>query len=97
MQTEGQKIPLFLVQADTFLIGSHQSICLHNSIIISRFQERRIKGIMNRLDRLYFYLRAKFFELCLRISFWIDEVAGFEIPDGEEGENSEDGENDGIG
>ena len=44
---------------------------------------------MNRLDRLYFYLRAKFFELCLRISFWIDEVAGFEIPDGEEDKKEE--------
>lgn len=39
---------------------------------------------MNRLDRLYFYLRAKFFGLCLRVSFWIDKAAGFEIPDGEE-------------
>lgn len=43
-----------------------------------------MKGTMDRLDRLYFYLRAKFFGLCLRVSFWIGKAAGFEIPDGEE-------------
>lgn len=92
MQTEGQKIPLFLVQADTFLIGSHQSICLHNSIIVSRFQERLQKSIMTVLDRLFFYLRAKIYEFCLWVSFQIDGLVGFGIPGGEDDENGEDGE-----
>lgn len=44
---------------------------------------------MNVFDRLYFYLRGKFYEFCLWISFQIDGLAGFGIPDGEEKENKE--------
>lgn len=47
---------------------------------------------MNVLDRLFFYLWGKFYEICLRISFKIDEIAGFDIPDGEDVEEEENDE-----
>lgn len=92
-QAKGHNIPrLFLFRQILFLIGRHQSICLHNIIIVSRFQERLQKSIMNVLDRLFFYLRAKVYEFCLWVSFQIDGLVGFGIPGGEDDENGEDGE-----
>lgn len=44
---------------------------------------------MNVLDRLFFYLRGKFYVFYNWISFKIDELAGFGIPGGEDDENME--------